>query len=104
VVWQILSYVGFGLVAFALIWIPGPMYVERLYLVCAFGAIVYGAFFPTFLAMPIHGGRAYDENGYLPFEVDVLGRKLRLDANATVFSIFSLVLIAGALSIGRGAA
>ena len=37
VVWQILSYVGFGLIAFALIWIPGPLYVERLYSVCAFG-------------------------------------------------------------------
>jgi hypothetical protein len=104
VVWQILSYVGFGLVAFALIWVPRPMYVERLYLVCAFGAIVYGAFFLTFLAMPVYGGKAYDENGYLPFEVDVLGRKLRLDVNAVAFSIFSLLLIAGALSISRGAA
>ena len=33
VVWQILSYVGFGLLALALIWWPGPLAVERLYLV-----------------------------------------------------------------------
>src|SRR5439155_1013854 len=38
VVWQISSYVGFALIAFALIWTPGALYVERLYLVCAFGA------------------------------------------------------------------
>src|SRR5919197_964661 len=75
VVWQILSYVGFGLIAFALIWIPGPLYLERLYLVCAFGLVVYGAFFVACLAMPIYGGRAYDENGYPPFAVHVFGRK-----------------------------
>src|SRR5436305_12228843 len=69
VVWQILSYVGFALIAFALIWTPGALYVERLYLVCAFGLIVYGTFFAAFLAMPVYGGKAYDENGYPPFAV-----------------------------------
>jgi len=39
VVWQISSYVGFGLLAFALIWWPGPLAVERLYLVALMGAI-----------------------------------------------------------------
>ena len=36
VVWQITSYVGFGLIAFALIWTPGPYAVERLYAAAAF--------------------------------------------------------------------
>ena len=103
VVWQILSYVGLGLIAFALIWVPGPLYVERLYLVCAFGLVTYGAFFVAFLAMPVYGGRAYDENGYPPFAVPVFGKKLKLDVNATAFSIFTVVLIAGALAISRGA-
>ena len=31
VVWQISSYVGFGLLALALTWWPGPMAIERLY-------------------------------------------------------------------------
>ena len=31
VVWQISSYVGFGLLGFALIWWPGPLALERLY-------------------------------------------------------------------------
>jgi len=102
VVWQVTSYVGFGLIAFALIWMPGPLYVERLYLVCAFGLVVYGAFFIAVLAMPIYGGKAYDENGYPPVPLRVLGKQLRLEANVTVFSFFLLSLIAGALSISRG--
>jgi hypothetical protein len=105
VVWQISSYVGFGLLAFALIWVPGPLYVERFYLVCAFGLVVYGAFFAAFfaafLAMPVYGGKVYGENGYPPFAVELFGKKLKLDVNATAFSIFTLILIAGALSIGR---
>jgi len=101
VVSQILSYVVFGLIAFALIWIPGPLYVERLYLTCACGLVVYGAFFITFLTMPVYGGKTYDENGYLPFRVELFGRKLELDVNATAFSIFFIVLIAGALAIRR---
>src|SRR6476646_7331759 len=67
VVWQVLSYVGFGLLAFALIWWPGPFAVERLYFVALMGAIVYAAFFAALIAMPIYGGAAYDENGYQPF-------------------------------------
>ena len=45
VVWQISSYFGFGLLACALIWWPGPLVVERHYLVALMGAIVYAAFF-----------------------------------------------------------
>src|SRR5579885_184706 len=36
VVWQILSYSGIGLIALYLIWAPGPMEAERLYLAVAF--------------------------------------------------------------------
>ena len=56
VVWQISSYVGLGLLAFALIWWPGPLAVERLYFVAAMGAVVYAAFFAALIAMPIYGG------------------------------------------------
>ena len=64
VVWQISSYVGFGLLAFALIWWPGPLALERLYLVAIMGVIVYAAFFAALVAMPVYGGAAYDKNGY----------------------------------------
>src|SRR5438477_11451671 len=66
VVWQILSYVGFGLIAQVLIWAPGPYAVERFYLAAAFAGVVYGAFFIALAAMPLYGGSTYDENGYQP--------------------------------------
>src|SRR5476649_2913953 len=51
VVWQICSYVGFGLLALALIWWPGPLALERLYLVAVMATIVYLAFFVAVVAM-----------------------------------------------------
>src|ERR1700693_5477859 len=71
VVWQISSYVGFGLLALALIWWPGTLAVERLYLVAIMAAIVYAAFFVAVIAMPVYGGGAYDTNGYRPFAAPV---------------------------------
>jgi Family of unknown function (DUF6640) len=61
VVWQISSYVGFGLVALALIWWPGSYATERLYFVALMGAIVYGAFFVALTAMPLWWRRLRQE-------------------------------------------
>jgi hypothetical protein len=99
VVWQICSYAGFGVLALALLWLPGPYATERLILVAIMGAIVYSAFFVAVLAMPIYGGAAYDENGYLPFAAPVPLVAKRWDVNITIFSVFSVLLIAGTLSI-----
>jgi hypothetical protein len=104
VVWQISSYVGFGLMALALTWWPGPYAVERLYLVALMGAIVYVAFFVAVFAMPIYGGATYDDNGYLPFAapLPVIARKW--DVNITVFSVLAAILIGGVVSISAAAA
>jgi hypothetical protein len=99
VVWQILSYVGFGLLALALIWWPGPLAVERLYLVALMGAIVYAAFFAALIAMPIYGGAAYDRNGYRPFKAPLPIFAKRWDANITAFSIQLVILAAGLLAV-----
>jgi len=99
VVWQILSYVGFGLLAFALIWWPGPLAVERLYLVALMGAIVYAAFFIALVAMPIYGGRAYDKNGYQPFKAPIPIIAKKWDGNITAFSVQLLFLAAGLLTV-----
>jgi hypothetical protein len=96
VVWQITSYIGFGLVALALIWWPGALAVERLYFVALMGAIVYGAFFIALAAMPIYGGRAYDDNGYQPFPAPVPLFAKAWDVNTTAFSV-QVVLLAGAV-------
>jgi uncharacterized protein DUF6640 len=99
VVWQISSYVGFGMLAFALIWWPGPLAVERLYLVALMGAIVYAAFFAALIAMPIYGGAAYDKNGYQPFKAPIPIIAKKWDANITVFSIQLVILSAGLLAV-----
>ena len=89
VVWQITSYVGFALIALVLVWSPGAYAQERLYLACAFAAVVYGAFFITLFSMPLYGGRAYDDNGYRPFAV----AGMRWDANVTAFSLLTVLLL-----------
>jgi hypothetical protein len=99
-VWQITSYVGFALMAFALIWLPGPYRVERLYLAAGFAAVVYGAFFIALATMPVYGGRTYDENGYQPLTIRI-GRPRLMDLNVTVFSVQLVVLLLGAALIGR---
>jgi hypothetical protein len=95
VVWQITSYVGFGLLSLALIWWPGPFALERLYLAAIMGAIVYGAFFIAVVTMPVYGGGAYDENGYQPFAAPVPVFSRRWDVNITVFSVQLVIWTAG---------
>lgn len=95
VVWQISSYVGFGLLALALIWCPGPLALERLYLAALMGTIVYAAFFIAVFAMPIYGGGAYDDNGYQPFPAPVPLFAKRWDVNMTAFGVQLCVLAAG---------
>lgn len=99
VVWQICSYAGFGTLALALIWWPGHFATERLVLAAIMGGIVYTAFFVALIAMPLYGGKTYDDNGYLPFAAPVPLIAKRWDANITAFSVFSALLIVGALSI-----
>jgi hypothetical protein len=99
VVWQISSYVGFGLMALVLIWAPGPYPVERLYLVAVMSAIVYAAFFVALAAMPLYGGAAYDKNGYQPFKAPVPLFADKWDANITAFSIQLVILAAGTLAV-----
>jgi hypothetical protein len=99
VVWQICSYVGFGVLALALIWWPGPLARERLYLVAVMGAIVYGAFFTALIAMPRYGGAAYDDNGYTPFDAPVPLFAKKWDVNVTIFCIQVTILAAGTLAL-----
>jgi hypothetical protein len=97
VVWQISSYVGFGLIAAALIWWPGTLATERLYLVLAMCIAVYAAFFIAVATMPVYGGAAYDANGYLPFDAPVPIIAKKWDVNITAFSI-QLAILAGSIA------
>lgn len=82
---------------------PGPYAVERLYLAAAMGFIVYAAFFAAVFTMPVHGGAAYDDNGYQPFAAPVPIVARRSDVNITAFCVLS-ALIAGTLSIAGASA
>ena len=95
VVWQCLTAFGIGMIGFVLLWQDFGIYVTQLYLVVGFAASAYGGFFITFFAMPLYGGRAYDDNGYLPIK---LGR-LSIDLNVTVFGTFVVLLIIAAINI-----
>lgn len=97
VVWQILSYTGFGVLALALIWMPGPLASERFWLALLFSVIVYGAFFAALLAMPLYGGRTFDDNGYRPFAVRLGGQPRFWDVNVTSFSVLSCIAAAAAV-------
>jgi hypothetical protein len=99
VVWQISSYAGFGLLALALLWWPGPYALERLYLVAIMGAIIYAAFFIAVFAMPIYGGAAYDDNGYQPFAAPVPIVARAWDVNITIFCVQVVLLVAASASI-----
>jgi hypothetical protein len=99
VVWQISSYVGFGLLALALIWWPGPDALARLYLVALMAAIVYAAFFIAVIAMPIYGGAAYDDNGYQPFRAPLPVIAKLWDVNITVFSVQLVLLAASGVAL-----
>jgi hypothetical protein len=99
VVWQICSYAGFGLMALALIWWPGPLALERLYLAATMATIVYGAFFAAVFAMPVYGGGAYDKNGYKPFAAPVPLIAKKWDVNITVFCVQVVILTAGIVTV-----
>jgi hypothetical protein len=99
VVWQISSYVGFGLLNLALIWWPGPLAIERLYFAAGIGAIVYGAFFAALVTMPVYGGGAYDKNGYEPFDAPVPLIAKKWDVNITVFCVQIVLLAVGIVAI-----
>lgn len=101
VVWQICSYSGFGLLNLALIWWPGPLVLERLYLAALIGTIVYAAFFVALFAMPVYGGAAYDKNGYEPYPAPVPLFAKKWDVNITVFSVQLVILAASLVAVTR---
>jgi hypothetical protein len=92
VVWQVLGYVGLGLLALGLIWAPGPAEIERLYLVCIVAFVVFASFYITWIAMPMYGGTNFDQNGYPPKPVTIAGKTVMLDANFTAITVNSTLL------------
>lgn len=98
-VWQILSYSGLALAAWALIWWPGPLPVARLYLAAGLAAVVLVSFYLAFALIGLYGGSNYDVNGIVPKRFQLGPVTLSLDPNTVVFSIATVLLIAGVSQI-----
>ena len=99
VVWQVSSYLGLAAIALALIWWPGPLAIERLWLAMCMAIAVYGGFYAALFSMKLYGGTNYDENGYIPVYKTILGKRIGFDANITVFSIMTMLVIGAAAAI-----
>ena len=99
VVWQVSSYLGLAAVGLALIWWPGPLAIERLWLATAMAVAIYGGFYAAVFSMKLYGGKNHDANGYPPVYKTILGRRIGFDANITVFSIMTALVIGAAVTI-----
>jgi hypothetical protein len=95
VVWQVSSYVCIGLISLALIWGPGPAHTGRLWLASLLAAAAYTGFYTAVVTKRMYGGANFDANGVPPVHVTLLGKKLALDANITIFTVTSLLLVIG---------
>jgi hypothetical protein len=51
--------------------------------------------------MRLYGGGAFDKNGYLPFPAPVPLIARKWDVNITVFSLLTILLLVGVLSISN---
>ena len=101
VVWQVVSYICFGLISLGLIWVPGAERVARLWLAAAMGTAAYTGFFSAVLARNVYGGATYDPNGVLPVRPPFIGRYYAFEVNITLFTVTTAVLAAGAISLAR---
>jgi hypothetical protein len=101
VVWQVSSYLCFAAIALVLVWAPGPVVVERLWLVAALAGAAYGGFFAAVFFKPVYGGANYDQNGVLPVRGPF---NMELDVNITIFTIMSILLAGTVACLGVSAA
>ena len=99
VVWQVSSYFALGILMLALIWWPGPLAVDRLWLATATAVAIYGSFYAALFSMKLYGGTNHDENGYPPVYKSILGKRIGFDANITVFTIMTLLVLGAVATI-----
>lgn len=99
VVWQVSSYVCFGLIGLLLIWMPGELEVARLWLAAALAASAYIGFFSAVFTKNVYEGANYDPNGVLPFRPPLIGRYITFEVNITLFTFTTALLVAGMVAL-----
>jgi len=98
VVWQVVSFLAIAWIALGVIWLdPGQFGKAGLWLVVLIAASVYFGFYSASFGKPLYGGAQYDENGYVPFPVNILGAHMMWDINYTVFTVMIAILALGAV-------
>lgn len=95
VVWQVVSYVCVAAIALVLIWAPGQLPIERLWLAAALATAAYTGFFAAVFTVAWYGGAHYDVNGVLPYRPPVIGSRMAFEVNITIFTTMAIVLTAG---------
>ena len=94
VVWQVMSYICMALIALYLIWGSTDAFgLAGLWLAAGLAASAYIGFYAAAIAKPLYGGAQYDQNGVLPVNVPIGGKRLAFDVNMTVFTIMSVLLV-----------
>lgn len=99
VVWQSSSYNLLAILALALVWWPGDHDQARTLLAGTIAACGYLGFFSALVTRKAYDGRLYDDNGYPPFHLNIVGKRRAFDVNNVVFSfMFALTLVAVAVT------
>jgi hypothetical protein len=102
VVWQVMSFNCFALLALYLIWgSPPNLGVAPLWLAAALSVCAYAGFFCASFGKPIYGGAQFDVNGVQPFRVSFGGKSLLLDVNWSIFTVMAALLAAGVVTLAN---
>jgi len=101
VVWQVMSYLCFGLMGLYFIWAsPFAAHSTGMWIAAALAASAYIGFFSASFGKSIYGGAQYDSNGVPPIRLGAL----ELDVNWTVFTVMAVVWLVGVYCLSTVAA
>ncbi len=92
VVWQVVSYVGFALLALYFIWAPSSEIRQHLWFAAVMSIAAYGGFFSAVFLRRAYGGANYDENGVVPYRPPVIGKLIAFEVNITLFTVAVIIL------------
>ncbi len=99
VVWQVTSYIYAALLALYLIWTAGSD-TWPLWLAALLGAASYGGFWTAVWTRSMYHTNLLSKVNPVPdFQWNVGGNKVRTDANVTLFTVFVVILAAGAVCL-----
>ncbi|MDE2446979.1 MAG: hypothetical protein KGO94_12450 [Alphaproteobacteria bacterium] len=99
VVWQVSSYIYMAALALYLIWTAGTD-TWPLWLAFILGAAGYGGFWTAVFTRSTYNTNLLSRVNPVPdFKWNMGGKQVRTDANVTLFTVFVVVLLAGAICI-----